>query len=611
MLITQTKNLILLLLLPLSLLLSIPTFGQNQNEIDLANEYFSQGELEKAKSLYADLSKNLRNIPAIHNNYLNTLFSLSSWKEADTYLKKLLKAYPDHYYYQIDLGILYLKQNLEVEADKQFKKVIAQVQNDQFKVKSAANYFLKNDLIQYSLDTYLSGRKASSSQSSYALELGNLYRLMNKKDQMVQEYLNFAQANPNNVNYVKNVLQNYLIEEQDLVSLETILLDKIQQSPDDFIYPELLIWTNLQQKNFYGAFIQARAIDKRLKTEGMKVMEIGMITLENKDYKTAIRIFDYMINTFSNSSLQPIAQRYLIKSREELVKTTYPVDLEEIKILIKDYQSLVDELGITPATLEALRSQALLYAFYMDKKDSAIATLNKIISMPRVDPQLVAASKIDLGDIYLLIGEPWESTLLYSQVEKSEKDQPVGYEAKLKNAKLSYYKGDFELAQEHLDILKLATTREIANDAIELSVLIRDNTIMDTSSTAMLDYANIELLLFQNNKEEAISGLDTMLIKYPGHSLTDEIYWLQSKIYLELGEYEMSISLLKNIIESYHQDILGDDAYYKVASIYDEYLKDRDKAMEYYQNFLTKYPGSIYSSEARKRYRRLRGDLVN
>jgi hypothetical protein len=34
---------------------------------------------------------------------------------------------------------------------------------------------------------------------------------------------------------------------------------------------------------------------------------------------------------------------------------------------------------------------------------------------------------------------------------------------------------DFELAQAHLDILKLATSREIANDAMELSLLITDN----------------------------------------------------------------------------------------------------------------------------------------
>lgn len=611
MFITSIKRVLVLLLLPSLFLLAGTLNAQNQKEIQLANEYYAQGELEKAKTIYVDLSKDVNNIPGIHTNYFNTLVSLANWKEAEAYINRLIKLQPENTFYKIDLGILLLKQNKEEEGNKYLVGLIEEFKKDQYNVRNAANHFLNNDLMQYSLDTYLAGRKASSNATAYALEIGNLYRLMNKKDLMVDEYLNFAQSNPSNISYVKNVLQNYLVEEEDLISLEALLINKVQKNPDNMIFSELLIWTNLQQKNFYGAFIQARAIDKRMKTEGGKVMEIGLIALENKDFKNAIKIFEYITNSFTRSTNQVMARRFLIKSREELVKHTFPVDINEINQLIEDYQVLINELGMNPNTMEAMRSQALLYAFYLDQKDSAISILNKIINMPRANPELVAASKIDLGDIHLLLGEPWESTLLYSQVEKSEKDQPIGYEAKLRNAKLSYYKGEFELAQEHLDILKLATTREIANDAMELSLLIRDNTIMDTSSTAMLEYASIELLLFQNKKEEALAALDNLIQKYPGHSLTDEIYWLQSKIYLEIGDFHKAIYLLDKIVTDYNQDILGDDAYFKIASIYDNHLKEKEKAMDYYQSFLSKYPGSIFTAEARKRFRILRGDLVN
>lgn len=611
MLISQIKYSITFLLLLVFCFLTGDINAQNQKDIDLANEYYAQGELEKAKGIYSDLVKDPLNIPSIHHNYINAMISLSSWKEAESYITKLIKQQPDNFNIKVDLGIIFLKQNRNEDAHKIFESIIENVKKDQFKTRNIASYFLNNDLMDLALTTYLSGRKVSDSNTTYALEIGNIYRLMNNKDMMVEEFLNFSQSNPNNINYVKNVLQNYLTEEEDLASLEAILLNKVQKHPDNLTFPELLIWTNLQQKNFYGAFIQARAIDKRMKTEGSRVMDIGFISLENKDYKTASKIFEYVVNTFPNSSNHLSARRFLIKSREELVKNTFPIDQDEIEKLIGDYQSLISQTGINPNSLEAMRSQALLYAFYLDRKDEAITILNKIIEMPRANPELVAASKIDLGDIHLLIGEPWESTLLYSQVEKSEKDQLIGYEAKLRNAKLSYFKGEFDLAQEHLDILKVATTREIANDAMELSLLIRDNTVFDTTSTAMLEFASVELLLFQNKKEEAIKKLDNMLIQHPGHSLTDEIYWLQSKIFLEFGEFEKAISLLENIVAHYNQDILGDDAYFKIANIYDYHLKDKEQAMQYYQSFLQKYPGSIFTAEARKRFRYLRGDLVN
>jgi tetratricopeptide (TPR) repeat protein len=285
------------------------------------------------------------------------------------------------------------------------------------------------------------------------------------------------------------------------------------------------------------------------------------------------------------------------------------VDTTEISHLIDDYRRMVAEIGINERTLEALRSEALLYAFYLNRKDSAIQILTKIIDTPGINIALKSQAKLDLGDIYLLNGEPWESTLLYSQVEKSQNDQPLGYEAKLRNAKLSYYKGEFELAQSHLDILKLATSREIANNAMALSLLIQDNTVFDSTDHAMQAYAQVELDLFQNKYDLALKKLEILTVQYPGHSLTDEILWLKANILLELGAFQQAIDQLSQVVEGYEYDILSDDAYFLMGSIYEDQLKDTIEAMRIYNDFLVRFPGSIYSAEARKRYRALRGDF--
>lgn len=585
--------------------------GQDLDKINLANEYYEMGEVEKAVNLYEDLVKNPRNIPLIHNNYFEILINTGEFKTAEKYINDRIKSQPDQMLYAIDKGKIYERQADSLKEEKYFDGLFEQIESDDRKLRLAAQYLIRNQMLEYAERLYHKGRAYKKDSSVFALELATVYRMMNKKDRMVREYLNFVNENPNNLPYVKNVLQNYLSSNEDLESFEKLLYDLVQKDPDNDIYSDLLIWTNIQERNFYGAFIQARAYDLRKGKQGNDILDVGLIALENKDYQSALDIFDYLAKNYKQAYIYPIAKRYKIKAREELVKNTYPVDKKEIRALANDYTNLVRELGINSRTAEALLSKARLHAFYLDENDSAINILNTIINIPRISPELKAQCKLDLGDIYLLQGEPWESALLYAQVEKSQKDSKIGYEAKLKSAKLWYYKGDFKLAQENLNVLKQATSREISNDAIELSLVIKDNSGLDSSDFLLKKYARVELMLFQNKKIEA---LDTLMDMYENNSadyLADEILWLEAKILMELGEFQQSINQLDIIIEKYPEEIYGDDAFFRKAEIYDYHLKDIDKAKQLYQEFLKKYPGSIYAADARKRFRMLRGDYIN
>jgi tetratricopeptide (TPR) repeat protein len=569
------------------------------------------GDVDQALEMYKKLARNKKNIPIIHRNYFELLLSMDDLKTAEKYIDDVIKARPDNIYYIIDKGLLYQRTNDEDKENTYYKKVFNAIKKDDRKTRQAAQYLIGKQKLDYAEELYLMARNEQKDPYRYAIELATIYRLLNEKDKMIREYLNFVNRSPNNLPYVRNVLQNYLTESEDLISLENLLYDLIQKDPENNIYSELIIWVNIQQRNFYGAFIQARAYDLRMGKEGNEIFEVGLIALENKDYETAIDIFDHLIKNYQSSYIYPIAKRYKIKSREELVKNTFPVNEIEIRKLINDYNLLVLEIGVNSRTAEALLSKSHLHAFYLNEMDSAILILNTIITIPRISPELKAKCKLDLGDIYLLKGESWESVLLYAQVEKARKDSPTGYEAKLRSAKLSYYKGDFALAQQHLDVLKLATSREIANDAMKLSLLIKDNIGLDTSDFMLKKYADIELLLFQNRKQEALDSLNIMYDKYKGSNLTDEILWLLSSIYLEKGAYQRAIELLNIIVDEYGEDIFGDDAFFRMAEIYDYHLDDIEKSKNLYQEFLSKYPGSFYAAEARKRFRTLRGDYVN
>ncbi|MEJ8757586.1 tetratricopeptide repeat protein [Pontibacter sp. H259] len=586
------------------------TIAQSQTQdLDLAREYFRKGEYQKAGALYEKLIEDKRLFAVTYPDYLKTLLALRNYKEAEKLVKRSIKQNPGNYSFEVDLGIVYQTAGDKAAAEKHFNKLIQQMSPET--TIAVASAFIQNELYDYAEKAYLRGRELSKNPLENNRPLIALYTYQQKSNALIPEVLNLLQENEEELGYVQNMLQNSLRDDKALDALEKELIMRVQQFPDKLAYNELLIWLYVQRLDFYGALMQARAVDKRTRSGGSRVMELGAISAKNKDYKSAIEAFEYIISEYPEGPYYMVARQRLINAREEQVQNTFPVDKEKIRALIADYDALLTEVGRSAATVEVLQHMANLYAFYLDDKAKAIELLQEAIAMPRANANLVAESKLTLGDIYLLKGEPWEATLLYSQVEKSHKDTPIGYDAKLRNARLSYFKGDFELAQAHLDILKLATSREIANDAMDLSLLITDNTGLDTSTTAMEEYAEIELLVFQNKLQQALTSLDGMLKKYPGHSLTDEIYFQKAGIQERMGNFTEAVASLEKITSNPQYDILSDDALYKMAFIYEENLKDPTKAQQLYNDLLAKHQGSIYVAEARKRFRKLRGDAVN
>lgn len=595
--------------------------AQNYQDVQLANEYMMKGDRKKALELYRDLSKNDATNQLIYNNYFNLLLDAGEFDEANAYLKRNQRKDPNNLQYQLDGGLVMIKSGELNKADKYFRENINHNKTNVQRAKMMAEYFTSRSLSDYAVIALTQSRDALGNPYLFCLDLAMLYRIQGNQDKMVQEYLNYVTQNSANIQYVKNVMQTMLTKPSELESLENLLYDKIQRNPDIEVYSDLLIWVTLQQKNFFASFVQARAYDKRYKTDGDKSMEVAKVALDNEDFINASKIYRYVIKEFPNSQNRFLASLGLLRTREAQIKTTFPVNADSVRSLLADYQNFIDQFGGNANAWEASRHQAVLYATHLGENEKAIEILGAIVANPRASLQLKSKAKLDLGDIYLLKGEPWESTLLYSQVEKQQKESPLAYEAKLKNAKLSYFKGDFRLAQDHLNILKEATTREIANDALDLSMRIKENLAYDSLAEGLKEYAGIELLLYQNRVDEALQRIGHLkegrvksgdsFKTISNLSILDDVYWLEANLRLQQGEFENAIALLKKIQIDHSDDILADDAMFLEAEIYERQINDRNKAMELYREFLNKFPGSVFAAEARKRFRTLRGDFEN
>ncbi|TAH25868.1 MAG: hypothetical protein EAZ07_05700 [Cytophagales bacterium] len=585
--------------------------GQETEEINIAKEYILAGDMIKAKDSYAKLSKKSENIPLIFSDYVSIMTNKEDFNEINKFIKKAIKFYPNNIYYKLDHYVLiksYESNSKNVE--KEFQSLMKEISINKEWFGIAGSYLMNKKCEEEALKIFINGRKTWNDPYMYIEEIVQIYSLSGDINAIIDEVLIYVAGHTNELTLAENILQEYINNDKAFTYLEEKLYSSIQKYPNELVYNELLYWIMVQKKNFNKALIQARAIDKRKTNDGRKLVALARIAIENKAYEDAINILSIIKKEQKNNDAYDYAIKNIIFSKEELIKNKYPVNAIDINSLSNDYQQLIKEINKNQSIVEPLRKWALLKAFYLNQRDTAIVMLQSVIKLAANDSYQRDYAKVDLADIYLLNDEPWESVLLYYQVEKTQKEQTLGYEAKLKNAKLSYFKGEFQLAKEHLDVLKIATTREIANDALYLSLMIRDNIIEDSTGTALMYYSKIGLLIFQNKIPQALDSLNKMLVIFPYSSLTDDVYYDIAKIYRKIGKYDLAIVASQKIITDYASEILADDALMLQAKIYEDDIKNLEKAKEVYQNLLLNYSSSIYCDEARKRFRLLRGDKL-
>lgn len=575
----------------------------------LAQEYFRNGEYEKAAALYQQLYDQNPHSHFYFSRYLATLLSLENYKDAENLLKKEIKRTPDNIQLYVSYGDLYDRQLETEKARKKYEEAINQLPAEQYQVIRLANSFVQLTKYDLALLTYEKGQKILKDKKLFAYELGDLYRRKGESQPMIDNYLNALLENPERSTSMKTLFQRYF-SEGDLNELQVQLYDRIRANPDEMIYPEMLTWLFIQRKDYKNALRQVRAMDKRWKENGGRVYRLAQTAAKDEDYESAIKAYDYIVSEKGQTNTYYIeAKREILKCKRSQLVSGYDYTQEELKILENEYLTFLEEFGKNKMTASIVLELAELEAVYINDLERAIELLSELIEFPGIQHQTQAEGKIALADYYLMQGERWEATLLYSQVDKAYEDDVLGQLARFKNAKLSYYMGDFEWAQAQFSILKASTSKLIANDALDLSVFIMDNLGLDTSSTPMLMFAKADLLAFQNKFEEAFSMLEDIRKQFPEHSLEDDILYTKAKMYLKKQDIATAATTFEALINNHPSSIRVDNALFELAELNEQYLDDVPKAVELYKRIFMEYSSSTFSVVARKRFNTLVKDV--
>lgn len=579
----------------------------------LAQQHFEQKEFDKANVLFEQLYD--ENPDVWYGWYFRSLLGAKDYSRAEKITRRQIKQNKQEIYLYEHLGRVYRLQGDEKKEKEAYEKALKELNAVQPYIQLLASAFVEDGLYDYAIRVYDKGRKATPDYP-YFYERAEVYKAKNDLTAMIGEYLDAVDFRESELQAVQMHLQNSLGYDDAEGGMNNPLLrqelqKRIQKSPDKIVFSEFLIFILKQQRNFDAAFVQSRALDKRLREDGSRVYDLAKICVANQQWETARRCYEYIIEKgpenlyYDAAILDGLHVEYMA-----LTQKPQPAS-DELLALEQKLKTATEKYKRNFMNTQLTRDLASLQAYYLNKNGDAIALLTAFIEQGGLNITVKAEFKILLADIYLLGGEIWEASLLYSQVEKEFKYEAIGQEAKFRNAKLSFYAGDFAWAKTQADVLKGATTKLIANDALDLSLIITDAIGVDTNDVPLKLFASADLMVLQHRYDAAIARMDSINLLFAEHTLGDDIFYRKAQIYMRIGKYSDAETMYKNILEYYPSELYGDDAQFKLGQLYDKFLNDKEKARQAYEDVLTKYPGSIYTVEARKRFRELRGDHLN
>jgi tetratricopeptide (TPR) repeat protein len=595
-------------ILALCVVLSATIVFAQQQELQLANHYFNNGEYDKSAEIYEQLfAKNPDDFN--YHRLTECLIRQKQYSEAEKVVKKRLKQRPDDASIYVDWGWIAENNGKRKQAEKHYSTAIEKAGYNKSIIDKVAEAFENIGHPQQAIQTYQSAGERLRNPYAYTFEMAQLYEKNGDYQKMIELYFGYLDKYPFASGQIQLMLQQQAQGDNAEFDrcLKNTIARHIADNPQNQTYHDMMIWFSLQKKDFDFAMSQAKAIDKRFADDhGTQVFRVSQIAASNQALTTAIEGYDYLLKKGTDNDYYFESYVGLLSAKFDQIGTQHSPSQKQLDALCAEYESAIATLGSNTRTVPLLRNYAQLMALYKNNSDKATEILYGILDMPAVAPKQKAETKLQLGDILLFSGSVWEASLLYMQVEKDFKNDLIGSQAKYKNAQLSYYNADFEWAKSQLDVLRASTSKPIANDAMQLSLLISDNMDEDSTYTMLAYFAKGDMLLYQKKYTEACQYYDSVCVRNMSHPLFDEILMRKAQIALQQGNYPLADSLLQNVVQLYPADILADDALFLLATINEEQLGNPSKALEYYEKIILDYPASLYIAESRKKYNMLK-----
>ncbi|KQC32721.1 secreted protein [Nonlabens sp. YIK11] len=586
----------------LFLMMSFACLGHAQN-LQLADNYADQGEYEKAYAIYAKAY-------ATNNRNFNILFrmvgfqqQLENYKRADSLLDTGEKTAYNKLLFPIEKGYNASLQGKDSLASDYYQIAIQQIDSIPKYGYNIAQSFERRSLLKEAIESYERTMKVDPSMD-YNFQTARLYGEQGELELMFEKYIDLMENNEQIVPRIQAVFSQYVTDDAATESnqaLRKALLLRLRKEPK-LLYNQILSWLFVQQKDFNAAFIQEKAIYNRTKENMFGLMDLAATANEENDDLAAQNILEYIVETSQVERIRYLAQVLQLKIETANAQVT---DYPAIKT---KYESMLEQYGKAEESFLLQLDYANFMAFKSGDYQQAIDLLTALEQQKLASFQK-AEVKMLLADILVLQEQFNRALILYSQIQNDLPDSEIAQESQFKVARTSYFQGDFKWSLTQLKVLRGATSKLIANDAMQLSLTISDHSLYDTTFVALKAFAKAELKQYQNKNQEALSLYEALLQEHKGDDIEDEALLQQAKLFELDGKWQKAQENYRSIIDNFGDGILADDALYRLGMLLEEKLQQPEEAQKIYEKIIYNHADSIFFIDARRRYRRLRGDF--
>ena len=577
----------------------------NAQSVQMAYDYYKKGEYQKAATVYEKLHKKNANNRSYFKMLLRCYQQTEDYSKSETLINTQQLKFPKQHYLAVELGYNYQLQGLKDKAEPLYLKAIKKAKEIPSTARMTGKTFQDNSMLDYALQVYKEGAKTKNNLS-FQLYIATIYGEKGEIENMFDAYLDMAQSNSKYVTTIQRYISKFITDDEENLNnilFKKLLIKRLQNRPNIGL-TKMLSWVFMQQKDYDKALAQEKAIFLRSSNNLTRIFDLASISTQEKYYDTAKKTYHFIIGNTNNQQDILKAQLNLIQIEIATAKNETDYNMVETT-----FQQLFSKYGKGRNTVNLQIAYADFLVFTKNNPNDAIDVLKNALTVAS-SRYMKGDIKIKLADIMVYSNKFNQALINYTQVQSNLRGSEVAQRARLKVAKTSYYKGDFDWAKTQLKVLKSATSKLISNDALKLNLLVGDNIAGDTIRIALKKYAQADLLAYQNKTKEAIDTLSVILKDFKGHAVEDEALFLQATLYKKLHQFEFAEDNYHKIIRIKKEGILVDNAYFELGTLYENELNDTEKAKEMYQKIIFEFANSIYLVDARKRFRKLRGDII-
>lgn len=583
------------------LLLFLSSFLVSAQNEQLALQYFEDGAFEKALSIFEENAKKQPSNYYFFQKVIECKQQLEQYVQVEKVILERKQRY-NQPILLVELGYNFQLQKKETEAKKQYELALREVEKEPNYAYQIATAFEKRVLLDWALKSYEIAQKAKP-DLNFDYQIAMLQGQLGNLDLMLEKLLDYGYKNQENTALIQNHLTRFLTDDATGSFAESIrknLLLKIQKSQDSY-WNQSLSWLFVQQKEYGKAFIQEKAIYKRNPESFYNIVALGRLAIAENQKEDATNILTFVLENTQDLDLQMQAHHFLMEMEIEAATPT------EYKIINDKLIELLKKYGVSPYSLDLQLLTANFQAFYLKQPELGKELLYDALKLP-INTREQAKVKMELADIMVYDEKFNQAILYYAQVEDNLKNDVLAHEASMKLAKANFYKGDFDWTLQQVKFLKQSSSLLIANDAIEMFLLIQDNSAEDSLRVALQAYAKADFKLYQKKNNDALQSFLALLEKHKGESIEVGTLLKVGEIYEQRKEYTKALTYYQNILDNHKDGIYIDEALFYSAEIYRKFLLENEKAKAFYEKMVLEHPDSLYYTESRKQYRTLRGD---